>query len=218
MLLGPVKFLTLIATALVASVQGQNCAKITVRKEGTNLMQYFKTYNLISITTVHDMTAAEVRVYRDTIRMAIRTPDPDVRGSSIWQAAADLHNANAAIIHNGAPFLYWHRLFLWSMEQKLQRLNPDFFFPYWDTSVNNEYLAGRWSQSVAITMSDISDTSIQNNRRLNANTDQVSPSQWRAVLQQSIDNGQGVSAIIPSGFKSDFFYSLVQLLCPFSSN
>lgn len=66
-----------------------HCSRVTVRKE------------------VHDMTDYDVKVYRDTIRQAINTKDPDGSHQSIWQAAARVHNENNIIVHNNAAFLYW---------------------------------------------------------------------------------------------------------------
>ena len=153
------------------------CSKVTVRKE------------------VHDMSDREVEIFKDTIRRAITTKDSDVPSKSIWQAAADLHNANARIIHNNAAFFFWHRMFLVTMERKLQKLNPDFYFPYWDTS--GEYKNGEWQKSIAISMTDLSDTAVKTNRDLQ-HYDQVSPSEWSQLLQESVRNGKGFQYFAPS--------------------
>ncbi len=112
MLLSKAIVLSIISASASVLAATNSCSKVTVRKE------------------IHDMTAQEIATFKSTIRLAITTKDPDVPSKSIWQAAADLHLANSFAIHNGAAFFYWHRMFLVTMEQKLQKLNKDFFFPY----------------------------------------------------------------------------------------
>ena len=98
-----------------------DCTKMTVRKEAS------------------DVSADEWRMIADTIRRAQTTPergDPD--GYSIWEAGADLHREVADPtsmdrVHNSCMFFFWHRMFMIEMEKKLQEINPDFFFPYWDS-------------------------------------------------------------------------------------
>ncbi|KAI8896094.1 hypothetical protein BC833DRAFT_598980 [Globomyces pollinis-pini] len=100
------------------SAYGQSsCKKITTRKE------------------VNDMTLKDWEVYQSTIAKAQTTTDKDYPGGlSIWEAAADFHNKISNEIHWSCVFLFWHRLFIKNVETKLQQINPDFFFPYFDSS------------------------------------------------------------------------------------
>lgn len=79
-------------------------------------------------------------------------------------------------------------MFTYTVEKKLQKLNPNFYFPYWDSRA--EYKNGQWQNSMAISMTDLSDTIIKNNRNLQPK-DLVSSSQWSSILQKSINNQQG---------------------------
>ena len=111
----------LITSFLMGIALGANCGKMTVRKEAS------------------DVSDSEWRMIVDTIQKAQLKPeegDPD--GYSVWEAGADLHrdvadpNAKARV-HNSCMFFFWHRMFLIEMEKSLQEINPDFFFPYWDS-------------------------------------------------------------------------------------
>ena len=115
----------LLLILLLAFGQAVNptCKKTTVRKE------------------VNDVTDQEWKMIVNTIQKAQRTPekgDPD--GYSVWEAGADLHRELAyggpndqGQIHSTCMFFYWHRVFVVEMEKNLQEINPDFFFPYWDS-------------------------------------------------------------------------------------
>ena len=96
------------------------CSKITIRKEA------------------NDVSDSEWRMIVDTIQKAQRTPDSEDPTISVWEAGADLHkdlSANPSErIHDSCMFLFWHRVFLVEMEKNLQKINPDFFFPYWDSA------------------------------------------------------------------------------------
>ena len=141
------------------------------------------------------MSPEDVQVFRSTIRQAINTPDPDKPSSSIWQSAADMHLELASVIHNGATFFFWHRMFLSSIEKKLQALNPKFYFPYWQAA--NEFQSGRWQNSVAMSLTDLTDTSVRTNRNLQ-NRNLISPAEWADLIQQSISNRQGFNFFAPA--------------------
>ena len=141
------------------------------------------------------MSPEDVQVFRSTIRQAINTPDPDKPSTSIWQNAADMHSSIASEIHNGATFFFWHRIFLSSIEKKLQTLNPKFYFPYWQAA--NEFQSGRWQNSVAMSLTDLTDTSVKTDRDLQ-NMDLISPAEWADLIQQSILNRQGFNHFAPS--------------------
>ncbi|KAJ2995444.1 hypothetical protein HDV02_000778 [Globomyces sp. JEL0801] len=116
------KFQGIIAFVLSACVVAQTCERITYRKE------------------VSDVTPDEWKIYLDTIKEAKR------RG--IWIEAANLHNRLNPQIHWNCVFFFWHRAFLSDMEKKLQAINPNFFFPYWDspTVTNQVDRSPIWSQ------------------------------------------------------------------------
>lgn len=88
------------------------CARMTVRKD------------------VRDMTDKDWSVYTSTILKAMDTFDSNST-VSIWVAGAELHVNLYHKVHNNCMFLFWHRLFVNDMEKKLQKINPDFQFPYW---------------------------------------------------------------------------------------
>ena len=111
----------LLGILLLGLSMSQNCPKVTKRKEA------------------NDVTESEWKMIVDTIKLAQKTAekgDPD--GYSIWEAGADTHldasNPDSKKrVHNSCMFFGWHRVFLVEMEKKLQALNKDFFFPYWDS-------------------------------------------------------------------------------------
>lgn len=105
----------LLYTIFAMFVTAQQCSKVTVRKE------------------VNDLTDAEWDTFISTIQQAQTQRDPNT-GLTLWEQAADLHNSLSGSIHWNCVFFFWHRLFLQQMEQKLQEINPNFFFPYWDSS------------------------------------------------------------------------------------
>ena len=141
------------------------------------------------------MSLEDVQVFRSTIRQAINTPDPDKPSASIWQNAAEIHYTLADEIHNGATFFYWHRMFLSSIESKLQALNPKFYFPYWQASA--EYQNGKWQESIAVALTDLSDTRNPPKRDLQSR-DLISPEQWSDLVQRSIENKQGFNFFAPA--------------------
>jgi Common central domain of tyrosinase len=155
----------LFASLLVAAVFSQ-CTKVTTRYE------------------VHDMTEADIKIFRETITIALTTPDPDSPNMSIWEAGANFHNTVATDIHNTAAFLFWHRLFLSSVEKKLQAINPDFYFPYWDSS--REW--NTYKNSRALRITDLPGLSL--NRDLSRNR-LTAPETLAFHFQTSISNGQG---------------------------
>ena len=108
------------ALFLVSLVAAQQCNQVTVRKE------------------VNDMTAQEWQTYQSTLRQAAATPDSDMPHLSIWEAAASFHNQKNNEIHWTCSFFWWHRMFITQVERKLQKINPDFFFPYWDSASMSE--------------------------------------------------------------------------------
>ena len=129
-------------TSLLTAAVFAQCTKVTTRYE------------------IHSMPQEHIKTYRDTIREALRRPDPQNPGLSIWEAAASFHSTVSDDIHNSPAFFFWHRLFLWSVEQKLQAINPDFYFPYWDSS--REW--NTYQNSIALKITDMSDTSLKLDR------------------------------------------------------
>lgn len=82
-----------------------------------------------------DLTDEQWVIFQDTIRLAANTTDPESPvGRSIWEHAAVMHTQLQAGIHWSANFLFFHRMFVTMVERKLQKLNPKFAFPYWDSS------------------------------------------------------------------------------------
>ena len=111
--------LALFGLSLGAS--NQNCKKTTIRKE------------------INDVSDSEWKMIVETIQKAQNTPEKDHPDQiSVWEAGADLHKELSAssteTIHGSCLFLFWHRVFLVEMEKNLQDINPDFFFPYWDSA------------------------------------------------------------------------------------
>ncbi|KAI8896089.1 hypothetical protein BC833DRAFT_118895 [Globomyces pollinis-pini] len=98
---------------IISAVVANQCAKITYRKE------------------INDLTEAEWEVYQSTILKA--TKIKNANGLSIWEQAASNHNQLHLEIHNNCRFFYWHRQFITDVERQLQAINPQFFFPYWDS-------------------------------------------------------------------------------------
>ncbi|OAJ39582.1 hypothetical protein BDV3_005376 [Batrachochytrium dendrobatidis] len=92
------------------------CSRTTVRKE------------------LYDMNERDWTIYTETIRKATMMPDPNGSGYSIWEAGAQLHNRVASMIHGNCQFLFWHRMFMSWTERRLQAINPEFSFFYWDSA------------------------------------------------------------------------------------
>jgi hypothetical protein len=88
------------------------CRQVTVRK------------------SVDDLTEAEWKVFLDTIRTA--------QQQGIWEEAAQLHLKHSGSTHGGAQFHFWHRVFLRTVEEQLQKINPQFSFPYFDSSLYHD--------------------------------------------------------------------------------
>ena len=157
----------LFASLLVAAAFSQ-CTKVTTRYE------------------VHDMTEADIKIFRETIRTASTTPDPDSPNMSIWEAGVKLHESSTREIHVDGTFFYWHRLFLRSMEEKLQEINPQFYFPYWDSS--KEW--NTFQNSLALKITDMSDTNLGIKRDV-SNGVLPSPESFANHFQNSINTGEG---------------------------
>ncbi|KAJ3300924.1 hypothetical protein HDV03_001667 [Kappamyces sp. JEL0829] len=157
--------LVLLAVSAQNALPAHCNGKVTVRRE------------------VHDMNADDIKIYKETIRAAITTPDPALEGMSIWKAAASLHYVNAGHIHGGAEFFFWHRMFLATIEQKLQAINPKFYFPYWDSDL--EYKHSQWTKSLALQISNLDDTIIKNNRNPSS-SDMPSGEMWSNLFQRSM--------------------------------
>ena len=80
-----------------------------------------------------DLTDAEWKIYIDTIVESTRRRDP-TSGLSIWETGVKQHSDFLGQNHGTNSFFYFHRYFLVWMEQKLQTINPNFAFFYWDSS------------------------------------------------------------------------------------
>ncbi len=91
------------------------------------------------------MTAADWQTYTSTIQAAKLIMDP-TSNLSVWETAAKFHADNEAQIHWTCAFFFWHRYYLIETEQKLQKINPDFFFPWWNTTQvwNNQMSSVIW--------------------------------------------------------------------------
>ena len=121
----------LLSQAIVAQ---QQCAKMTVRKEMNGAV--------LSFLTSLDLTDQDWEVYLTTLKQAATIRDP-TNGLTIWETAVKHHVDWAPPNHGSATFLYYHRYFLVWMEQKLQQINPNFAFFYWDSSREFSF----WRQS-----------------------------------------------------------------------
>ena len=99
----------------VISQQTQSCGRITVRKE------------------MHDLTDQEWEIYTTTIRAAAQMPGT-TGGRTVWEEFAQFHISMAQEIHGNCQFLPWHRMFLSYAERRLQQINPNFAFFYWDSA------------------------------------------------------------------------------------
>src|SRR6476661_38674 len=117
-------FLLLWALAASAQSQSQSCDRITLRKE------------------MNDLTDAEWDVYLSTLVASTTTLDPDT-GLSVWEAGVEMHRRGAMLVHGNPIFFFFHRYLVQWMERKLQSINPDFRFFYWDSS--REF--NTWTQS-----------------------------------------------------------------------
>jgi hypothetical protein len=109
----------LLLTLFLSCAIALKCKKIIVRRE------------------VHDLTPKEWKTFISTIQLAQNTPDPSGNGLSVWETAGQIHYDAAIIpnnIHGNCQFAFWHRYFLYEMEQRLRKLNPKFKFPYWESS------------------------------------------------------------------------------------
>ncbi|KAI8896081.1 hypothetical protein BC833DRAFT_118686 [Globomyces pollinis-pini] len=100
---------------LFGLIYSQACPRITYRKE------------------INTLTDGEWRTYIDTIRRS--------KELGIWERAAQLHNTLNVEIHHNCLFFFWHRYFLADMERQLQTINPNFFFPYWDSARESNSLS-----------------------------------------------------------------------------
>jgi Common central domain of tyrosinase len=86
------------------------------------------------IATNKDMTSADWNTFVTTLQRAQNTVDPSsTTGLTYWESASAMHSQLSRQIHWNCVFFAWHRLFLVHIERKLQSLNPNFFFPYWDS-------------------------------------------------------------------------------------
>lgn len=104
----------LITFALWISIAATQCAHRTVRKE------------------IAHMTTSDWNLFSDTIQKAnIRQPNANL---SMWEEGAWIHNSVSDSIHWNCLFFFWHRRFTVYMERRLQQINPDFFFPYFDSA------------------------------------------------------------------------------------
>lgn len=80
-----------------------------------------------------DLTEAEWTTYLTTIEKAVKTIDPE-SNLTIWEVGMLKHKDMGVQIHGGTPmFGYSHRYFLRWFELKLQEIDPNFAFFYWDT-------------------------------------------------------------------------------------
>jgi len=107
----------------IAIAAAANCPKMTVRKE------------------MNDLTEAEWKIYLNTIEKATTTIDPET-GNTIWEAGMVKHHSIPGL-HGGPMFGFAHRYFLVWFERKLQTINPDFAFFYWNSG--NEF--NKWTKS-----------------------------------------------------------------------
>jgi hypothetical protein len=96
---------------------------------------------LIALTS--DLTEAEWNTFLTTVQQATHTLDPETN-LTIWELGLKKHHELGVQMHGGNPlFGYAHRMFLRWFEEKLQALNPNFAFFYWDTG--KEF--STWSKS-----------------------------------------------------------------------
>lgn len=90
-----------------------------------------------------DLTEDEWETYLTTIELAVKTIDPTTN-VSVWESGIQRHRELGDFIHGGKPmFGYAHRYFLKWFEEKLQKLNPNFAFFYWDTGKEFD----KWTES-----------------------------------------------------------------------
>lgn len=82
-----------------------------------------------------DMTAEEWRRYKAAVR---RMYEPDATGLSRQDRFTKIHLDNAAIAHNTAHFLPWHRWFTYLYEEELRKFDPEVTVPYWDWTFDSQ--------------------------------------------------------------------------------
>lgn len=76
-----------------------------------------------------DMTHEEWSRYKAVVR---KMYEPDHTGLSKVDRFTKIHLDNAAIAHNTAHFLPWHRWFTFLYEEELRKFDPQVTIPYWD--------------------------------------------------------------------------------------
>jgi hypothetical protein len=93
------------------------------------------------------LTEEEWFTYLDTIAQAQTLPHPKNETLSIWEYYAQMHFNHQTEIHGTAEFFPWHRLFVTAVERDLQRINPNFTFPYFDSGKSPK----SWAESKFVT-------------------------------------------------------------------
>ncbi len=83
-----------------------------------------------------EMTTVEKNAYVGALNNLANGSDPDI----VLDLASNMGNYYYDLTYSSctqSPFLPFHRMMLWEMENALQRKNPKLTIPYWDWTVNN---------------------------------------------------------------------------------
>jgi len=88
---------------------------------------------------------------------AISTLNQRRSGVSIYGRLVSIHADMSHDMHNmdatgQQRFLPWHRVYLYQLEQQLQRIHPDVAIPYWDWTEPAEQAIPGWLQEVTLTV------------------------------------------------------------------
>jgi len=88
---------------------------------------------------------------------AISTLNQPRNGVAIFGSVVSIHSDMSHDMHNmdatgQQRFLPWHRVYLYQLEQQIQRIHPDVAIPYWDWTEPAEQAIPGWLQQVTPTV------------------------------------------------------------------
>src|SRR5207253_634816 len=88
------------------------------------------------------LSTAEQQKFLKSVRITMERPSP--KEPSIYDLYARKHGDVATdgkaggYIHNSPHFLPWHRFFIWTYEQELQKLDSSIMLPYWYWQIDSQ--------------------------------------------------------------------------------